>query len=245
VLHKLENQLIYFIDDDMRLNRQTILSMYNAAASLGRNAYFGGPLLVDYEGLPPPEWLKQYLPNSAKGLQLDIQRVEECKPGLFFGANWAAYAEDLKRVGGFNESMGPTQIAIGEDSMAQENLYKIGLRPYYVPDAIVWHFVPQSNCSQAFALKRRFKTGVYWTIKSNETTCSITKRLLKAFFIMVVNFIRMIYYLFMDDIRGIREVRFKLARQFGALFGIVFLIKNNISRCLKALFATMLYNDTE
>jgi GT2 family glycosyltransferase len=152
--------LIFFTDDDVRLDPRVLQAYSDAAEKVGPGKFFGGPADVDYES-PPPTWLRQYLPKSATGWQWkwdpNCVNVPE-----FLGFNWAAFASDLRAVGGFNTDRGPGSPSgsTGQESDMQHRLLNRGLHGVYVPHARVWHFVPGERCSLKWAIDRNFRHGV-------------------------------------------------------------------------------------
>lgn len=160
VLDGIEDGLILFFDDDVRFAPITIMAYHSACQhSLGQGKYFwGGPLAIDYEQ-PPPEWLMEFFPRSVKGWSLARPDIDE--PDWFLGANWAARAEDLRAVGGFDRNFGPgaSTGARGQESNMQLRLKEYGLIPKYIPDALVYHYVPKDRCSTEWLLSRRVQEG--------------------------------------------------------------------------------------
>jgi GT2 family glycosyltransferase len=152
--------LIFYTDDDVRLSDRTLWAYSDAARRRGPGSFFGGPLSVDYDS-PPPRWLREYLPNSAKGWELkDIEhRVDSA---TFLGGNWAAFAEDLRFADGFNTNEGPGSPlgGTGEEMELQGHLLQMGLSAVYVPTARVWHYVPPERCSPQWTIKRAFRHGL-------------------------------------------------------------------------------------
>jgi len=55
--------LVLFVDDDVRFCKKHLIHYALAAEETNQGQYFGGPTGVDYE-VPPPVWLKKYLPSS-------------------------------------------------------------------------------------------------------------------------------------------------------------------------------------
>ncbi|MGD0461475.1 MAG: glycosyltransferase [Tepidisphaeraceae bacterium] len=152
--------LIFFTDDDVRLDPGVLQAYSDVAQKTGAGRFFGGPADVDYES-PPPLWLRQYLPKSATGWQWksdpDCVNAPE-----FLGFNWAAFASDLRAAGGFNTNRGPGSLSgsTGQETEMQRRLLRQGLRGVYVPPARVWHYVPADRCSPQWAIERSFRHGV-------------------------------------------------------------------------------------
>lgn len=154
-LAEIENGLTIFFDDDVRVHRDILQAYARAAADVKGGMFFGGPTRVDYEG-EPPEWLAEYLPASATGWPEEDRPDEK----TFLGFNWAAFASDLKACGGFNPTVGPGTLSTGQETEMQRQLLDWGAAPTYVPDALVWHYVPESRCTPSWVLDRGYRTGI-------------------------------------------------------------------------------------
>jgi GT2 family glycosyltransferase len=159
-LDQLPDCLIYFTDDDARFGPDTLCAYAEASAGIEGNAFFGGPLSVDYIQ-EPPGWLINYLPASARGWQPN-QGPMAGQGWFFIGPNWAAFSGDLKNIGGFSEHIGPgsSSGATGQESEAQMRLLRAGCARRYVPEAQAWHFVPVERCSPEWAIQRFRQQGV-------------------------------------------------------------------------------------
>ena len=121
--------MLVFLDDDVRADVAVLESYAIAASAAGRGHFFGGPVAPEYEETPPP-WLLKFLPTSTRGYDSSRTTWE-----WFLGYNWAAYGDDLKRVGGFDERLGPGGICggIGDETELQMRLRAVGLHARYSP----------------------------------------------------------------------------------------------------------------
>lgn len=154
-----KNTLIFFTDDDARFDKN-ILMVYDRVLQLAeKNYYFGGRSRVDYEK-KPAEWLLSVLPTSSSDWPPSEETIQQTHH--FLGINWSAYLKDLVEVGGFDPRFGPGTVPrrIGQEHNMQSRLYKAGLKPYYLPDAIVWHYVPIDKSNLSFALNRKLQYGM-------------------------------------------------------------------------------------
>lgn len=165
-LEVIEDGLVIFFDDDVRVPSDIIVQYANAAAQYGAHTFFGGPTDVEYEAAPP-DWLKPYLPGSARGWGLNGLEVESHP--WFLGFNWAAFGADLLAVGGFDTNLGPgsPRGTIGQETDMQKRLKETGVEQVFVPGAKVWHNVPQERCSPQWALNRRYRNGLSSGIKNH------------------------------------------------------------------------------
>ena len=159
-LEMIHDGLIVFLDDDVRVDPALLEVYAEAARSVGQNAFFGGPVRPDYEA-PPPEWLTAFLPPSARGWSPPADGARLNAKPFFLGFNWAAFAADLRAIGGFDERLGPgSPVGIGDESDVQRRLAAAGSRAMCVPEALVHHWVPRTRCSPEWALERAYRSGV-------------------------------------------------------------------------------------
>lgn len=160
-LGTLEEGLIFFTDDDVRVDPGTLMAYAGATRPRDGGCFYGGPTGVDYEEAPPA-WLREYLPPSAKGLSYTEEELRGDRFCWFLGFNWAAFVNDLKRVGWFNCSFGPGSPSgrRGQETEMQNRLRDSGVEQLYVPQARVWHYVPKQRCSPIWALRRVYRYGI-------------------------------------------------------------------------------------
>jgi GT2 family glycosyltransferase len=158
-LAHIDDGLVVFLDDDVRVVPDLLELYATAARRAGSGQFFGGPVEPDYEEVPP-DWLIEFLPVSARGYRPDDPSKLAIKP-FFLGFNWAAFAADLRRVGGFSERLGPgSDAGIGDESDMQRRLAAAGASAMYVPQALVYHWVPRARCSPEWALERAYRNGI-------------------------------------------------------------------------------------
>lgn len=150
---------VYFMDDDVRIAPEAVETYSEAAARYGPGHHFSGPLVAEWE-VEPPDWLKRYLPGSARGWDEGDEEIYYDRP-YFIGSNWAAFRSDVLAAGGFDERIGPGSPtgAIGDEMELQRRLLDAGGRGVYLPGARVWHDVPANRCDFPWAVGRRRLEG--------------------------------------------------------------------------------------
>lgn len=158
ILTETADEFVVFFDDDVRIGPGTLVAYAKALAKQPKPAFLGGRCLVDYEEAPP-EWLLSYLPPSAIGWGLGDSMVKLQTPDAL-GFNWGAFALHLREAGGFDERRGPGSTSRGQETDMQQKLLERGVPGYYLPGAIVWHFVPKQRCSREWCLKRIRQTSI-------------------------------------------------------------------------------------
>jgi glycosyltransferase involved in cell wall biosynthesis len=156
-----ESKADYFIffDDDVRIGKDTLQAYANAFRKYDSQTFFGGPLEIDYE-TAPESWLLDFLPWSAQGTDLGSIEKIMTEP-LLLGANHAIPRVLLDRCGDFDPlcPVGQTGM-LGEETRLQQRLLKSGAKGVYLPEAVVWHYVPAERCSENWALERQFRRGL-------------------------------------------------------------------------------------
>jgi len=160
-MRELPADFLFFTDDDVRFSPQILNCYVDAANRHGAGHFFGGPVGVDYVQ-SPPHWLIPFLPISARGWSLN--RSSECSYSRpdFMGFNWAAFREDIEAIGGFDPRFGPgsTTGATGQESTAMQRLLKNNVQGWYLPDAKVWHYVPEDRCTPEWTRRRYYQGGL-------------------------------------------------------------------------------------
>jgi glycosyltransferase involved in cell wall biosynthesis len=154
--HIVDDTLVFFTDDDVVFADNLLVAYAKLAFQYRKGYFFGGPTLPNYEQ-QPPAWLIPNLPPSARGYSFE----EPFNKSMFLGFNWAAFAGDVKQVGGFDSNFGPGTIPkrTGQETDMQKRLLEFGLSPMYVSDAMVWHFVPSNYITLRWLLKRKYEGG--------------------------------------------------------------------------------------
>lgn len=170
-LQTIERGLVVFFDDDVRVERDALMAYAEKAKGYDRGVIFGGSVDVDYER-PPPEWLVPSLPLSAKGYVVSDNGEE-----FYLGFNWAAFACDIKELGGFDPQFGPGSKsgATGQETDMQRRLLKAGCASVGVPNAQVSHYVPRARSNMCRVLERSYKKGIHKGIKKRISSVRIIK----------------------------------------------------------------------
>ena len=157
-LKTIDDGLVVFFDDDVRVDPRTLEAYARAASDHDGGVFFGGPVEVDREE-DPPEWIAPRFPSSVLGFDLVGRRMAENK---FVGFNWATFAEDVKQLGGFDPRFGPGSPsgATGQEGDMQDRMLSSGSQGIDVMNAKVAHHVPAQNVTLRWLLNRRIRDGV-------------------------------------------------------------------------------------
>lgn len=153
-LETIEDGLVVFFDDDVRVEPQVLVAYAKATADYDGGVFLGGAMDVIRE-VDPPLWLEPSLPASAVGFTLG-------EADTYLGCNWASFSRDIKQLGGFDPRFGPgsTTGATGQESDMQKRMLEAGCKPVDVPEAVVTHHVPRERCTLSWAIGRRYQAGI-------------------------------------------------------------------------------------
>ena len=154
-----QGDLIVFTDDDVKPNPDWLVAYWEAYQDRPEGYYFGGPIESEYEGKPPDADLMRVAMPSVVGLDHGSEPRELSEQDLLVGANWALPSKYLRQVGSFNENIGlnatADNVSVGEEADMMSRLEERGFRKWYVPEAQIKHFVPESKCTLDHVIARR------------------------------------------------------------------------------------------
>jgi len=159
-----EAEAIAFLDDDAVVEpgwREALGRRWDEAPA--DVACIGGPIRPRY-AVPPPPWLSDGISFTLTLLDRGPE-VRDLDPELeaVYGANVSFRVEALRRIGGFDPSLGHGSdgrpIFFAEEDEAQRALARLGYRVRYVPDAAVRHVIPAERLTRGSFVRRRFAFG--------------------------------------------------------------------------------------
>src|ERR1044071_5518121 len=151
--------LIGFIDDDEEIDAswyETIL----AAFTEHDVDFIGGPYVPRFEG-DVPEWLPKSH-TAVVGIVDGGDKVvpfDTSYPGILMGGNAIFKRHTLERVGPYSTALGRsgTRLLSCEDEDMYQRLMAAGARGLYLPQLIVYHFIPRERLT-----KRYHRSWCFW-----------------------------------------------------------------------------------
>ena len=157
-----DDDVLAFVDDDALVGSGWLTNLARAWSSApARIACVGGPVRPRFKGSRPP-WLTDPMLTALSMLDYGPEAVDlDPFVRTVYGANISFRAGPLRAVGGFDPAFGHRGARLGfsEEDEAQRALARAGHGVRYVPDAFVWHVVPESRVTRAGVLERRFRYG--------------------------------------------------------------------------------------
>ena len=156
-------EFVGYIDDDSIADKDWIKRIIEFVNEKRDVQAFGGPYdRYTIEKLPtwfPPEYGKLFLGNK-------IRKVDIGKEWIT-GTNMVFKKDLLKRLGGFNTSLGMSgkKLAYGEEAELLRRIAKKGIAVYYNPKMIVKHLIDGRKVSFYWLLKSSYFNGInFWDI---------------------------------------------------------------------------------
>ena len=217
------NDVIIFFDNDMKFEKNTLLEYDKIIQQYGDNCFYGGPVLADYEE-SPPEWLRNFLPLSAKGHSLGDKIISVDK-ALFLGGNHAFPQKLLDEFGGYDDMCATGEEGmIGEETRLQNKALSAGCKGIYIPEAITYHWIPKDRCSQKWTIQRKYRAGLTKAVTTKDALpnnpcllAGIPCYLVKDYFTSLLHYSLSI--LFLKSKQQIFSNKFKLAYIRGIIAG--------------------------
>lgn len=151
--------LVGFIDDDEEIDESWYLTISSAFKTYDVD-FIGGPYVPRFEH-EVPAWLPgEY--NAVVGIVDGGQHVvpfDEKYPGILMGGNAVFRRELLRKVGPYSTALGRSgnRLLSCEDEEMYQRLMASGARGLYLPDLIIYHFIPGERLT-----KRYHRSWCFW-----------------------------------------------------------------------------------
>ncbi len=155
-----EGEIIIFMDDDAIAEPdylEQVLKFFNSYPDV---IACGGRIYPDFE-TKRPRWMSHFLLSLTSSIDLGNKVKSFTNRQFPIGANMAFRSHAFTKYGLFNPDLGRkgNNMAGAEE---KDILYRMkggGEKIYYVPDAIVHHYVPDSRLTYAFFKKQSLGIG--------------------------------------------------------------------------------------
>lgn len=158
-------QLIIFTDDDVRPSEDWLNIYWSAYKLKPSGYYFGGPVKSEFQARIIDHELISLAQYSVRGLDWGMEERLLSTKECFIGANWACRMDDLKMAGNFNVNLGlgsnKNQVKIGEETDMMNRLKSSGLKPWYIPELSIIHYVPEHKSEFKHIMDRKMANGYF------------------------------------------------------------------------------------
>ncbi len=157
-----QGDIIAFVDDDERIVPD-FLGAYVDLFDLHPEAMAAGGCIIAEYPTGRPRWMSRFTEQPIANPMNYGTTVRVFPKGKIpGGGNMAFRREALVRVGIFDTSLGRTGKSLigGEESDLFERMAAVGIHPYYVPRAVMYHIIPAEKLTREYFLRLCYNTGV-------------------------------------------------------------------------------------
>lgn len=161
-IQKAKGEIIAFIDDDVIVDRNWLIGIYEAFKTYNP-AIMGGRVHIQVE-LPIPRWFSKAVSDPLGGFDRgdNIIIADDQYNGLIgIGANISFKKDVFDRVGLFKENLGrkSNTLDMGEETELYWRIKRCGERCIYYPFAVVYHCVDSKRMNKNYIRRWFFKLG--------------------------------------------------------------------------------------
>ena len=217
-----KGKYITFIDDDAFLADDYLEKIYNYFEQDSQVAAIGSKILLHYEDIIPA-WENKYLNSLLGWFDLGDNYQEFTKKNYPRGSNMSFRMDVFEQIGDFNVELGRkgNNLAGSEEKDIFQRIYKLAkLKVIYVPDAVVYHCVPNERTTKEFIKRQAIGNGMSERIRAkSEGFISVLKRLIKEKIMWAGSMVLWWIYLFKGKpAKGAMIIRFRWWVTKGFLF---------------------------
>ncbi|HXG65871.1 MAG TPA: glycosyltransferase [Blastocatellia bacterium] len=157
-----DGDLVGMIDDDEEVDPHWYECIYSAFTQMEVD-FIGGPYYPRW-GAEPPAWL----PADKRGVigWVDggpcVRPFDESYPGNLMGGNAVLRRSLFEKVGLYATDLGRTDkhLLSCEDEEMYKRLLAAGARGFYLPDLIIYHYIPPERLTRKYFRQWCFWRGV-------------------------------------------------------------------------------------
>ena len=154
--------IIVIIDDDERICADFISAYIDAFDAHPEAASAGGRTEAEYPS-GRPEWMSRWTERPiANPLDLGNEIREFGRGRIPCGGNMAVRRSAIERYGAFDTTLGRSGSSLvgGEESDLFARLSRGGERCIYVPQAVMYHIIPESKLTDEYFDRLTYNIGV-------------------------------------------------------------------------------------
>jgi glycosyltransferase involved in cell wall biosynthesis len=169
-------ELVGFIDDDEEIDESWYTTV-NAAFTSDNVDFIGGPCVPRFES-EIPAWLPKDYPAVVGTVDGGDKVVpyNEKYPGILMGGNAVFRRGVLQKVGPYSTSLGRSgkRLLSCEDEEMYQRLLETGARGLYLPQLIIYNFVPRERLTKRYHRSWCFWRGVSSAVLDNQRPQQVT-----------------------------------------------------------------------
>lgn len=151
-IREAQGDILVYVDDDALVNKAYLQTYADFFATHPDIDAAGGPIIPKYESAEP-SWMSHYTKMLLTGYKYNGDKVKEFASNDYPGGGNAAYrASVFDKVGLFNVELGRKgdSLAASEEKDIFDKMKAMGMRIYYLPNAILFHLIPDRKLTEDY-----------------------------------------------------------------------------------------------
>lgn len=160
-INESKGDVLVYVDDDALVNKEYLQTYADFFTQHPDIDAAGGPIIPQYE-TAEPAWMSHFTKALITGYKYLGDKAKEFPKNDYPGGGNAAYrASVFEKVGLFNVELGRKGDSLvgAEEKDIFDKMTSLGMRFYYLPNAILYHLIPEKKLSKDYFDRLTFSIG--------------------------------------------------------------------------------------
>lgn len=156
-----KGEILVYVDDDALVNKEYLQTYADFFLQYPEIDAAGGPIIPEYE-TEEPGWMSFYTKPLITGYKYLGDKTKEFPKNDYPGGGNAAYRTSVfEKVGLFNVELGRKGDSLvgAEEKDIFDKMTSLGMRFYYLPNAILYHLIPEKKLSKDYFDRLTYSIG--------------------------------------------------------------------------------------
>ena len=153
--------ILVYVDDDALVNNEYLRTYYDFFNRHPDIDAAGGPIIPKYE-TEEPSWMSHFTRSLITGYKYLGDKAKEFPKNDYPGGGNAAYRSSVfEKVGLYNVDLGRKGDSLvgAEEKDIFDKMVSLGMRFYYLPNAILYHLIPEKKLSKDYFDRLTYSIG--------------------------------------------------------------------------------------
>lgn len=153
--------ILVYVDDDALVNKEYLQTYYDFFNQYPDIDAAGGPIIPKYE-TEEPAWMSHFTRSLITGYKYLGDKAKEFPKNDYPGGGNAAYRSSVfEKVGLYNVDLGRKGDSLvgAEEKDIFDKMVSMGMRFYYLPNAILYHLIPEKKLSKDYFDRLTYSIG--------------------------------------------------------------------------------------
>jgi glycosyltransferase involved in cell wall biosynthesis len=153
--------ILVYVDDDALVNNEYLRTYYDFFNRHPDIDAAGGPIIPKYE-TEEPSWMSHFTRSLITGYKYLGDKAKEFPKNDYPGGGNAAYRSSVfEKVGLYNVDLGRKGDSLvgAEEKDIFDKMVSLGMRLYYLPNAILYHLIPEKKLSKDYFDRLTYSIG--------------------------------------------------------------------------------------